>query len=157
MYSIILVSIFLLCSCPQPEQRAVFIPSGETLRDGIQEKIAEIEWAGELAVEPGGPGSLLPPPLTLNSSIEAFVVPQSFPFISKRGPVYPALPGFGSLNTSALTESVTAVLNKLFTGIQAGSVPENLFNPSRRYARRIFLYELREQPTVSFWRYSSAV
>ncbi|MDR1748974.1 MAG: hypothetical protein LBR47_07925, partial [Spirochaetaceae bacterium] len=113
VYIVIFSAVLLLCSCSRREQRAVFISSGETLRDGIREQIEVISWASELAAEPGGPGAPLPQPPTLNSVAETFSVPQVFPFISKRVPVYPALPGFGSLNTSALTEPVIVVLNRL--------------------------------------------
>ncbi|MDR2898150.1 MAG: hypothetical protein LBU99_04975 [Spirochaetaceae bacterium] len=163
-------SLIVLSACTQAEQRAVFIPTEETLRDGIRTEIEVISWADEFASEQGTPGALLSPPTVLNAAAETVPVPQGFPFIAKSAPVYPFLTGFGSLNTSALDEPVIAVLNKLLEGIQSGgtsseggsegakgtairSVPEDLFSPSRLYARRIFLYELRDKPAVTSWRY----
>lgn len=67
--------------------------------------------------------------------------------------IYPSIPGFGSLDTRAVDDSVTKILNTFFVSLQKGNIAKELFSPKRTYLSAVLEYLFLKYPAPEKWVY----
>lgn len=67
--------------------------------------------------------------------------------------IYPSITGFGSLDTRAVDDSVTKILNSFFSSLQKGTIAKELFSPKRSYLSAVLEYLFLSYPAPERWVY----
>jgi hypothetical protein len=132
----------LLFSCANNTAAAAADENSRTLRTETEEKNASIQWTRELET------MRLKEDITITDGVDRSVklTPQSAAVIfSDVKPVYPSVPGFGSLDTSLLPPDARSVLDSFTSAVSKGQGAESSVAKEYLFSYVLFCDDLKTQ------------
>ena len=132
VFFVILTSLFLV-SCSNVANGEINVIEEKTLKEIIDAKDTKITWAkeleeGRLTADISNDGQKISSGIALTPEVEAVVYDDS-------EPVYPELPGFGSLDTRAVTGNLKNIISNF-----CSSLSRNLYNGPQSYFDDHFIF-----------------
>lgn len=145
---IFLSAAVLITSCSQSSALHYSFSETDTIRYEAVNKTASIEWTG-----------LQDTASTVNSARDTekrrdtFSEQLALSFGPKTTMVYPALKGFGSLDTRDITPEIRKGLTAFLTALSSGTIPQDFFDSDYRFAAVVAQYQMNLME-ISFTDYA---
>lgn len=134
---VFLTGILLCTSCSHHTDMPISISEADTIRHTVKEETAGISWSEEKVAREAASTH------ETEKGTSFFNEQMAISFGPSTKPVYPEIPGFGSLDTTTISPGLYTSLQSFLSSLSSGDISSSSFHPDYQFSAVITRYQLK--------------